>query len=132
MQDHLYKDHVELEKEYTRQLDLHKAAEKEAKDQLNLQQVEKQKLSDAISLIKSSAGPDDLKGRVVDLTKQNALLEINLIRMTRKYQTLEQQEQLLRRNYQSMEQDMSDMEVACTQRINQLTEWKRKATFQLK
>ena len=27
---------------------------------------------------------------------------------------------------------MSDMEVACTQRINQLTEWKRKATFQLK
>jgi hypothetical protein len=90
MQDHLYKDHIELEKEYTRQLDLHKANEKEAKDQLNLAQVEKQKLSDAISLVKSAASPEDLKARVVDLTKQNALLEINLIRMTRKYQTLEQ------------------------------------------
>lgn len=62
--------------------------------------------------------PDDQKARVIELTKQNALLEINLIRMTRKYQTLEQQEKLLRRNYQNVELEMSEMETACAQRIN--------------
>ena len=59
-------------------------------------------------------------------------MEVNLVRMTRKYQTLEEQEKLLRRNYQGMEQEMTDAEVACVQRINQLKEWKRNATFQLK
>lgn len=60
------------------------------------------------------------------------MLEVNLIRMTRKYQALEEQEQLLRRNYRNVEQEMSEMEVGCLQRINQLKEWKRNATYQLK
>ena len=69
---------------------------------------------------------------MVELTKQNSLLEVNLIRMTRKYQALEEQERLLRRNYKAVELDMSELEVGCLQRINQLKEWKRNATFQLK
>ena len=52
--------------------------------------------------------------------------------MTRKYQALEEQEKLLRRNHESMEIEMSEMEVACLQRINDLKEWKRNATAQLK
>ena len=31
-----------------------------------------------------------------------------------------------------MEQEMSEAEVACMQRINSLKEWKRNATFQMK
>jgi len=69
---------------------------------------------------------------MIDLTKQNSLLEVNLVRMTRKYQALEEQEGLLRRNYKNVELEMSEMEVSCMKRINQLKEWKRMSTFQLK
>ena len=52
--------------------------------------------------------------------------------MTRKYQILEEQEKLLRRNYDEVYKDMSEMEVACIGRINSLKEWKRNASYQLK
>jgi hypothetical protein len=69
---------------------------------------------------------------MIELTKNNSLLEVNLVRMTRKYQALEEQEGLLRRNYQNVELEMSEMEVSCIKRINQLKEWKRMSTYQMK
>lgn len=54
---------------------------------------------------------------------------MNIIKLTRKYQTLEEQESLLRRNYKSVEAEMAEMEVACMERISSLKEWKRNATF---
>lgn len=69
---------------------------------------------------------------MLELAKQNALLEVNLNKMTRKYNLIFEEEKLLRRNFQEIEADMSEMQVACMDRINKLKEWKRNATYQLK
>lgn len=132
MQDHLYRDHVRQEKAHSKVVEELKATAREAHAAFGQEQLKVQKLEAALQSHQSSAGGEEQKARLVELTKQNSLLEVNLIRMTRKYQALEEQEKLLRRNYENIEADMSTMEVSCLQRINQLKEWKRTATFQLK
>lgn len=133
MQDHLYKEHVSREAEHAKVVEELKNSARSANEGLSQAQMQVAKLEALVqNLEKGSSSSEDTKSRLVDLTKQNSLLEVNLIRMTRKYQALEEQEKLLRRNYQNVEQDMSDMEVACLRRINQLKEWKRTATTQLK
>ncbi len=39
-----------------------------------------------------------MKKRLIELTKQNTMLEVNMIQMTRKYQNLTEKEQMTRRN----------------------------------
>lgn len=77
-------------------------------------------------------GQADLSSRVVDLTKQNAMTEVNLIKMARKYQALEEQWKLLSRDYHSRDGELADKDVFMTQRINSLKKWKTEAILQLK
>jgi len=129
MQDHLYKDHVEAGAAHATVVEDLKVGARNANEALSAEQMKVKRLEALVQTLEKGASGDEQKGRLVELTKQNSLLEVNLIRMTRKYQALEEQEQLLRRNYQNVEQEMSEMEVGCLQRINQLKEWKRNATF---
>ena len=132
MQDHLYKDYVDMEAGHAKVVEDLKVGARNANEAFGMEQMKVKKLEALVQNLEKGASTDEQKGRLVELTKQNSLLEVNLIRMTRKYQALEEQERLLRRNYQNIELEMSDMEVGCLQRINQLKEWKRNATFQLK
>jgi hypothetical protein len=59
-------------------------------------------------------------------------LDINLVKLTRKYQTLAEQEDLLRRDYHSREEDLADKDVHVQTRINELKKWKAKAIQQIK
>ena len=54
------------------------------------------------------------------------------MRLTRKYQTLAEQEDLLRREYHNREADLGEKDRFVQQRINSLKEWKAKAIQQLK
>ena len=132
MQDHLYKEFIHIEKEYKKdRKELVEVAER-AQSELN---DEKKRVEKSQKLIENMQGTFDkqkMEHKVIELTKENTLLEINLNKLSRKYTTLEEQEKLLKRNYQSFEKDFSDMEVACEKKINSLKEWKRNATYQLK
>jgi prolyl oligopeptidase PreP (S9A serine peptidase family) len=79
-----------------------------------------------------SGGADESKIKLIDLTKQNALLEVNLNKMTRQSNDSNEELRLLKRNYDFIENDMSEMETAFVHKINELKTWKRNATFQLK
>jgi len=57
------------------------------------------------------------------------MLEENLMKKTREFIALEEQEGRLMRNYKDVEEEMTEMEVSCLRRINQLKAWKRNATF---
>jgi len=73
-----------------------------------------------------------LENRLVELTKQNSILDVNLLRLSRKYQILEEQEQILRREYHSKESDMAEKDRYVQLRINMLKEWKAREIQQLK
>ena len=45
---------------------------------------------------------DKMKKRLIELTKQNTMLEVNMIQMTRKYQNLAEKEQMTRRNNETI------------------------------
>jgi hypothetical protein len=59
---------------------------------------------------------------------QNAIIDNNLSKLTRKYQILEEQERLLRTEYHAKDNDMAEKDTHIWQRINDLKEWKVKAT----
>ena len=99
MQDHLYKDFVKMEDDHAKVVEDRKLAAKNANEALSMEQMKVKRLEALGQGLEKAASSDDLKARLVEHTKQNSLLEVNLIRMTRKYQTLEEQEKLLRRNY---------------------------------
>lgn len=75
---------------------------------------------------------DSKSEQLIELTKQNSFLEINYSRATRQLQALKDREALSKRRLDDMEMEMSDMQVSCMKRINDLKEWKRNATYQLK
>ena len=74
---------------------------------------------------------DKIQGRIVDLTKQNAINDINLMKMARKYQALDDQWKLLSREYHARDGDLADKDVFVQQRINSLKRWKTEALLQL-
>lgn len=49
-----------------------------------------------------------MQNKVIDLTKQNSILDLNLLRLTRKYSNLEEQEKMLRREYHAKDSDMAE------------------------
>jgi hypothetical protein len=69
---------------------------------------------------------------MIELTKQNSILDVNLLKLTRKYQSLEEQFKLLHREYHAKDQDQADQELFTKWRINSLKEWKARAIQQLK
>ncbi len=61
------------------------------------------------ALVKSmQGGPDASANRMIELTKQNSILDVNLLKLTRKYQSLEEQFKLLHREYHAKDQDQAD------------------------
>ena len=90
MQDHLYKDFVKMENDQAAIVDELKAATRTAEECANLEQIKVKKLEALVLSLEKGGSSEDAKTRLVELTKQNSLLEVNLIRMTRKYQTLEE------------------------------------------
>lgn len=99
MQDHLYKDYTRMEKEHGRIVDELKTTARKAEEAHIHEQIKVEKLEKLVETLEKSNLGNQEKARLIELTKQNSLLEVNLIRMTRKYQNLEEQEKLLRRNY---------------------------------
>jgi hypothetical protein len=53
----------------------------------------------------------DISNKLIELTKQNSILDVNLLRLTRKYHALAEQEKLLRRDYHNKDSDIADKDV---------------------
>ena len=74
-----------------------------------------------------SGNPQAISDKLLDLTKKNSIHEMRLLRITRKYNNLEEQEKMLRREYHAKESDMHERDVFVQDRINKLKEWKASA-----
>lgn len=131
MQDHLYKDFVKMEKENEELKKSATAKAQDAEEQLQAQRKKVQSLEDLVQQLERGSNTESTK-ELVELAQQNTLLEMRLITATRKYQNLEDKEKLLRRNHDMVHAQMSEMQVDCEERINELKAWKRNAIFQMK
>ena len=87
----------------------------------------KQKNDGLERIVKNMQGTTDLTQKNIELTKQNAILDVNLLKLSRKYQCLEEQWKLLYREYHSKDNDIADKDVAMMYRIQKLQEWKSNA-----
>lgn len=72
-----------------------------------------------------------ITNKLLELTKQNSILDLNLLRLTRKYKNLAEQEKMLRREYHAKDSDMAEKDKFVQERINSLKEWKANAMTQL-
>ena len=129
-QDQLYKDYVRVERHY-------KQKEEGIKEQMrkyeNLLQEEKNKvasLQDTLATV-STGNADSINAKIIELTKHNSILDLNLLRLTRKYTNLEEQEKMIRREFHAKDSEMADKDKFVQERINSLKEWKANAMTQL-
>ena len=131
MQDHLYKDFVRAEDQHARQTETLVTAARSAEQELKLANERTAKAEALQAQLVAKNAPVDAK-RLVELTKENALLEEQLITMTRKCQAVGDELKLRTYNYDTMEKEMGDMEATYQQRIARLKETQKKQTFQLR
>ena len=104
---------------------------KKLEDKLLDERVENKKFEETLRAIKDS-DKNSIQSRIVDLTKQNAINDVNLMKMSRKYASLHEQWKLLSREYHSRDGDLADKDVFVQQRINSLKKWKTEALLQLR
>lgn len=132
LQDHLYRDYAKLEKKNE---ELNKRAAQKAMDaeeELQIERSQVKKLNALVNQLQAQSSADANRKQVIELTKENTILEVNMIQATRRYQNLEEKEKLLRRNYEMVDAQMSEMQVECQERINELKKWKSYAVYQMK
>ena len=89
-------------------------------------QAEREKNIKAEEAIKACerADKDHINNKIIELTKENAMLDIDLLRLTKKYTNLYDQEKMLRREYHSKDHDMAEKDMFVQKRINNLKKWK--------
>lgn len=72
------------------------------------------------------------RAKLVENTTRIALLEVNLLRLSRKYECLLSEEKDLRQAYHGFEAEHAEKDVIVQRTIGKLKEWRVSATYQLK
>jgi len=75
---------------------------------------------------------NELRSTIAEYSKKISIQEINLIRLSRKYDSLRHDEQTLRDAYHKIEVSFAEKEAELHERLNELLAWKNKASSQLK
>lgn len=75
--------------------------------------------------------PGTEKAKVAELTTRIALLDVNNLRLSRKYECLQAEENDLRQAYHNIEAEHAEKDVIVQKRIGKLKEWRVSATLQL-
>ena len=96
------------------------------RDELNEEKLKVEKYSTLIKTLEKK-DKQTIEQRLIELTKQNAILEINNQRLARRLQSVEEENEMLRRDYHIYEVEMAEKDVFVQDRINKLKEWKAKA-----
>ena len=71
------------------------------------------------------------RSKVVELSTRTALLEVNLLRLSRKYECLQSEEKDLRQAYHGFEAEHAEKDVIVQRTLGKLKEWRVSATYQL-
>ena len=86
-QDCLYKDYIRVERSFYQKEERLKKQLRDSEDRLMEQKNTHQLMENAMKNMQSGS-KDDMKFKIMEMTKQNSILENNLMRLTRKYQSL--------------------------------------------
>jgi hypothetical protein len=78
-----------------------------------------------------SREPNSVQGKLAELTGRISLLDVNNIRLARKYECLVQEEQEIRKAYYAIEGEHSEKDVLTQKTIGKLREWRVGSTLQL-
>ena len=68
------------------------------------------KLEKAIKALETG-DKEHINNKLIDLTRQNSILDMNLLRLTKKYNNLFEQEKMLRREYHNKDHDMAEKDM---------------------
>lgn len=111
VQDQLYKDFVKAEREAFKAKDDANVKIRNVTDSLHEEQRKVQHLQELVNSFAQGVSQQSREARIIELTKQNSILDINMIRLTRKYETVLQQEELLRRDFHNREKDQGEKDI---------------------
>lgn len=79
-----------------------------------------------------SKNPSTIEGRLAEMTKNAAISETNVIKLSRKYDALETEHNDLTRNFKVLDMDQNEREYQITEKMNGLLQWKADASEKLR
>uniref|UniRef100_A0A665VRH7 Centrosomal protein 290 n=1 Tax=Echeneis naucrates TaxID=173247 RepID=A0A665VRH7_ECHNA len=124
----LYKEYLSEKAEWQKE----KTAITEVKDKLDEQkQVDAVKIQEFNLLDTLQKDPDEIRRQLSEAFRKLTVLKVNERKLTRRYTTLLEQEQHLRKENSRLQEESSHMQASVTQRIGYLQRYKEMAAYKI-
>ena len=130
VEDELFKTYFEEKKTYNEQMKETKRKLEDSNDRVEEMTAKLRVLEDSFNDI-ISKNPALIEAKLAHHTKRVALLDVNLIRLSRKYDCLSDEEKTLRDAYNKAETNNAEKIEYLNEKLFGLIEWKSKASKQL-
>jgi Ca2+-binding EF-hand superfamily protein len=131
LQNELFERYVHEKKNYTTIIEENSKTNKNLLEELNDLKRKDKALEATISLLETK-NLSQIESRAVEKMKENSILEVNYIKLLRKYESLLDEEAKMRKLAEEIEKNSTDKDIQLEGTIIKLKEWKQILTFYLK
>ncbi|XP_013873072.1 centrosomal protein of 290 kDa [Austrofundulus limnaeus] len=125
----LYKEYLSEKAEWQKEKEAFKEMKNKLEEQKQVDDVKIQQFNDLLNTLQKT--PDEIKRQLSEAFRKLTILKVNEKKLTRRYTTVLEQEQHLRKENGKLRDDSSRMQASVIQRIGYLQRYKEMAGFKI-
>ncbi|XP_028285706.1 centrosomal protein of 290 kDa [Parambassis ranga] len=125
----VYKDYLSEKAEWQKERETFTETKNKLEEQKQVDEVKIQEFNDLLDTLQKH--PDEIRKQLSEAIRKLTVLKVNEKKLTRRYTTLLEQEQHLRKENSRLRDDSSNMQVSVAQRIGYLQRYKEMAAYKI-
>uniref|UniRef100_A0A7N8XDQ4 Centrosomal protein 290 n=1 Tax=Mastacembelus armatus TaxID=205130 RepID=A0A7N8XDQ4_9TELE len=125
----LYKEHLSEKEGWEKEKDTFTEMKNKLEEQKQVDAVKIQQFNELLDTLQKH--PEEVRRQLSEALRKLTMLKVNEKKLTRRYTTLLEQEQHLRKENNKLRDESSHMQVAVTQRIGYLQRYKEMAAYKI-
>ncbi|XP_023810373.1 centrosomal protein of 290 kDa-like [Oryzias latipes] len=125
----LYKEHLSEKAEWQKEKETLTEMKTKLEEQKQVDSIKIQQFKDLLNTLEKE--PEDIRRQLSEAFRKVTVLTVNEMKLTRRYTTLLEQQQHLRKENSKLKEESSHMRVSVIQRIGHLQRYKETAAYQI-
>ncbi|KAK5901738.1 hypothetical protein CesoFtcFv8_007068 [Champsocephalus esox] len=125
----LYKEYLSEKTEWQKEKETFAERKNRLEEQTQVDAVKIQEFNELLDTLQKD--PEEIRRQLSEALRRSTLLKVNEKKLTRRYTTLLEQEQHLRKENGKMKDDSSNMQASVTQRMGYLQRYKEMAAYKI-
>ncbi|KAL3061050.1 hypothetical protein OYC64_009289 [Pagothenia borchgrevinki] len=125
----LYKEYLSEKTEWQKEKETFAEMKNKLEEQKQVDAVKIQEFNELLDTLQKD--PEEIRRQLSEALRRSTLLKVNEKKLTRRYTTLLEQEQHLRKENGKMKDDSSNMQASVTQRMGYLQRYKEMAAYKI-